>query len=415
MFCYLRLCHNPNLPFTKPSPILHLLLKPFSSSSSQNHSFTFNYLIQNLAFSPETASKISTKLQLNNSQNPDSVLALFKAHGFSISHLSNLIQTCPKLLTYHPNKTILPKLNFLLLKGASTSDLIDIIAKNPRFLYLNLQKSIIPFYDLFKRFLLSDESTIAFLKVRSWMIYSKTQSQNIHFLLKNGVPESKVGILFLNWYSVFTQNPPVFEKAVMELMELGFNPKTTFFTVALRAKINGKSHWQNKIDVYKKWGWSQEDIVSAFLKHPWCMLASVDKIEAVMKFFVNHIGWESSVLAKHPILILMSLEKRLIPRAFVLKYLESKGLVKDAKSGTPFKVSEDVFLKKFVNCFEEEASYLLKMYEDQKEVSHNMKIKKKFHIMFEKRFVTVIWEAASRVSTTMTQHDCNIESGFEDR
>ncbi|CAL5183781.1 unnamed protein product [Lathyrus oleraceus] len=370
MFSYLRLCHNPNLTFIKPSPILHLLLQPFSSSA--NHSFTLNYLIQNLAFSPETASKISTKLLLNNSQNPDSVLALFKSHGFSNSQLSTLIKTCPNLLTYHPNKTLLPKLNFLLQKGASTSDLIDIITKNPRILYLSLQNSIIPFYDLVKRFFLSDESTIASLKVRSCMIYSKTPSQNIQLLLQNGVPESKVGILFRNWYTVFTQNPPVFEKVVMELKELGFNPKTTFFTVALRAKINSKSNWENKIDVYKKWGWSQEDIVSAFLKHPWCMLASVDKIEAVMKFFVDHIGWESLVLAKHPILIMMSLEKRVIPRAFVLKFLESKGLVKDAKLARPFKVSEDVFLKKFVNCFEEEASNLLKLYEEKREVSRNV-------------------------------------------
>ncbi|CAI8590423.1 unnamed protein product [Vicia faba] len=343
--------------------------KPFSSSS-QNPSFTLNYLIQNLAFSPETASKISTKLHLHNSQKPDSVLAFFKSHGFSNSHLSTIIKTCPILLTYDPYKTILPKLNFLRQKGASTSDLIDIITKNPRFLYLSLQNSIIPYYDLVKRFLLSDESTLASLKSRVCVIYSKTPSQNIQFLIQNGVPESKVAILYRNWNIVLTQNPPVFEKVVMELIQLGFNPKTTFFIVALRAKIM-KPIWETKIDVYKKWGWSEQDIVAAFLRHPWCMMASVDKIEAVMKFFVDHIGWDSLALAKRPILIMMSLEKRVIPRTFVLKYLESKGLAKD-KWITPFMVSEDVFLKKFVNCFEEEASYLLKLYEEKKDVSHNV-------------------------------------------
>ncbi|XP_058764914.1 uncharacterized protein LOC131638372 [Vicia villosa] len=375
MFRYSRrafLCHNPNpnLTFTKPSPILNLLLQPFSSSP-QNHTFTLNYLIQNLAFSPETASKISTKVNLTNSQNPDSVLALFKSHGFSNSQLSTIIKTCPILLTYDPNKTLLPKLNFLLQKGASTSDLIDIITKNPRFLYLSLHKSITPFYDLVKRFLLTDESTIASLKLHVCLIYSRTPSRNIQFLIQNGVPESKVGILYRNWYIVLTQNPPVFEKAVMELIELGFNPKTTFFTVALRAKLM-KHRWQTKVDVYKKWGWSEEDIVSAFLRYPWCMMASVDKIEAVMKFFVDHIGWDSRVLAKDPVLIMMSLEKRVIPRAFVLKYLESKGLVKDTKLVRPFIVTEDVFLKKFVNCFKEEASYLLKLYEEKKDVSNSV-------------------------------------------
>ena len=155
----------------------------------------------------------------------------------------------------------------------------------------------------------------------------------------------------------------------MEVKELGFDPKTTLFFVALRAKINRKSHWEKKINVYKKWGWSDEIIASAFLKYPWCMLASVEKIEAVMKFFVNDMGWESNVLAKHPMLVMVSLEKRVIPRAFVLKFLQSKGLIKDAKLAAPFKVSEDVFLKRFVTCFEEEASQLLKLYEEKRDVS----------------------------------------------
>ncbi|CAL5183782.1 unnamed protein product [Lathyrus oleraceus] len=373
MFCYnirRSLLYRNNLTFTTSSPILHLLLKPFSSSSSKNHTFTLNYLIQNLAFSPQTASKISTKVLLHNSQNPDSVLALFKTYGFSNSQISSIIKKCPKLLIFNPNKTILPKLHFFLTKGASTSDLIQIVTKNPRFLYLSLQNSITPSYDLVKKFLLSDQSTIASIKIYPCFICSKTPSQNIQFLLQNGVPESKVVTFLLqNRNNLLTQNPPLFKKVVVELMELGFNPKTTFFTVALGAKIM-KPIWETKIGLYKKWGWSEENIVSAFVMYPWCMLTSESKIEASMSFFVNHMGWDSLVLAKNPILLSLSLEKRVIPRAFVLKFLESKGLIKYAKLAAPFKVSEDLFLKRYVNRFKEESSQLLKLYEEKKYVSN---------------------------------------------
>ena len=168
---------------------------------------------------------------------------------------------------------------------------------------------------------------------------------------------------------MLSKKPSVFEKAVLEVKDLGFKPDKTFFLVALHAKFSLKSVWEKKINAYKKWGWSDEIIASAFLKYPWCMLASVEKIDAVMQFFVNHMGWESNVLAKYPILVMLSLEKRVIPRAFVLKFLESKGLIKDAKSAAPFKASEDVFLKRYVNCFEEEASQLLKLYEEKRDVS----------------------------------------------
>jgi len=368
MLCYFR---RPLLFSFKTSTTLHLL-QPFSSSSSssfQNHSFTVNYLIQNCGFSPETASKLSNRVHLNNSQKPDSVLALFKSYGFSNSQLSSLIKTRTDILSYDPNKTILPKFNFLLSKGASNSDLVHIITRNPLMLSQSLKNTITPCYDFIKRFLLSDQSTIAALKHCSCFLYSKYPSHNIQFLLQNGVPESKIVFLFRNWYYMLSEKPPIFEKAVMEVKQLGFNPDKTFFLIALHAKISPKSVWERKINVYKKWGWSDEIIASAFLKYPWCMLASVEKIEAVMQFFVNHMGWESNVLAKYPILLMLSLEKRVIPRAFVLKFLQSKGLIKDAKSPAPFKVPEDLFLKRYVNCFEEDASHLLKLYEEKRDAS----------------------------------------------
>lgn len=384
MFCYYRrtlLCPN-NLTFrfktltiTQSSFLLHLL-QPFSSSS-QNYTFTVNYLIQNCGLSPETASKLSSKINLNNSQKPDSVLSLFKSHGFSNSQLSTLIKTHPKILSLDPNKTILPKLNFLLSKGASNSDLVQIITRSPAIFYKSLENTITPCYHFIKRFLLSDQSTIASLKNCTCLLFSKTLSQNVQILLQNGVPESKVLILFRNWYAIFAEKPSSFEKALVEVIELGFNPKTTVFIVALRAKINKKILWERKINVYKKWGWSEESFVSTFLKYPWCMLASVRKIEAAMKFFVDHMGWKPIVLAKHPILLLLSLEKRVIPRAFVLTFLESKGLIKDAKLARPFQLSESLFLKKFVYCFKEEASQLLKLYEEKKDVSNRM-LKKDF-------------------------------------
>ncbi|CAJ2658604.1 unnamed protein product [Trifolium pratense] len=99
------------------------------------------------------------------------------------------------------------------------------------------------------------------------MIFSKNPLQNIQLLIQNGVPESKV--VLRNWYPILAENPLFFNRVVVEVKELGFNPKSTVFIVALRAKVNNKSLWGRKIDVFKKWGWSEENVVSAFVKHPW--------------------------------------------------------------------------------------------------------------------------------------------------
>ncbi|KAK7303141.1 hypothetical protein RJT34_14042 [Clitoria ternatea] len=349
------LCLNPN-------PII-LTSKPFSSSS-KSHPFTYNYFLNTLGFTPETAFKLSTRLRLTNSARPDSVIALFRTHGFSNSLISSIIKAHPLLLSFRPTETILPKLDFFLQRGASSSDLMQIATKNPRFLYFGLKNSITPRYNLIKSFLLSHDSTLHSVKSCPAIVYSKNPHQNIQVLIHNGVPESKVALLLRYWASTLLVDPSVFKLRVEKVKNLGFDPKSSLFVVAVRVS---KTMWERKIGLYKKWGWSEDVVVSAFLKYPWCMLASEQKIEAMMEFCVNHLGWESLVLAKNPVLIMLSLEKRIIPRALVLQALHSKGLIKNANSAGHFQISEKTFLQKYVNGFAKEASHLLRLYEGGKE------------------------------------------------
>ncbi|PKI65081.1 hypothetical protein CRG98_014550 [Punica granatum] len=76
--------------------------------------------------------------------------------------------------------------------------------------------------------------------------------------------------------------------------------------------------------VYRNWGWSEEEFLSAFRKFALCMAASEDKINRTMRFFVDGMGWKPSPIAEHPILLTKSFEKRIVPRASVLQFLLSK-------------------------------------------------------------------------------------------
>ena len=85
------------------------------------------------------------------------------------------------------------------------------------------------------------------------------------------------------------------------------------------------------------------------------MLRSTVKINAVMSSWVKKLGWNSLTIAKGPAILGYSFQKRIIPRASVLQFLHSKGLVnKNASLHTPFHMTEKLFLQKFVKCFKEE-------------------------------------------------------------
>jgi mTERF domain-containing protein len=157
-----------------------------------------------------------------------------------------------------------------------------------------------------------------------------------------------------------------------EVKGLGFDPSMTTFEAALMAKkCMTKKLWNQKVDVFKKWGWSDEDVLEAFKRQPQCMLTSIDKINAVMSFWVNQLGWDATAIVKQPGVFGSSLERRIEPRATVLQYLLKNGLLKNKASITiPILVTDKLFLERYINRYKEESSYLLKLYAEKLNVAH---------------------------------------------
>ncbi|XP_058203930.1 uncharacterized protein LOC131318120 [Rhododendron vialii] len=158
-----------------------------------------------------------------------------------------------------------------------------------------------------------------------------------------------------------------FRICVDEVKRMGFNPSQMEFMSAIRVLTGmSKSTWEKKVEVYKKWGWTQDEILVAFKKHPNCMIASQDKINRVMDFLVKKMGWESSLVARRPKIIQLILEKRIVPRSAVYKALLLQGLIKTngISLSTWLNFSEKQFWKKVLSYKMEEAPELLKLYNE---------------------------------------------------
>ncbi|KAG5560963.1 hypothetical protein RHGRI_004105 [Rhododendron griersonianum] len=162
-----------------------------------------------------------------------------------------------------------------------------------------------------------------------------------------------------------------FRQIVEDGEKMGFDPSKGSLLRAIHVlRAVSKSTWEKKVEVYKKWGWTKDEILVAFKLYPDCMRASEDKINRVMDFAINQIGWESSVIARRPVLISLSFEKRILPRFAIYQVLSSKGIIK-AKgiSWTALSTSEKLFLEKFVIRYREEAPELLKLYKEKLELA----------------------------------------------
>ncbi|XWS14038.1 hypothetical protein CRYUN_Cryun36dG0089400 [Craigia yunnanensis] len=245
----------------------------------------------------------------------------------------------------------------------------------------SLKNKVVPNFNALEELHKSKDTAIVAIKRTPSIFYSNVES-TVATLRGHGVPDANIAMLIQRWPHLSTASPDEFNKTIEVVKKLGFNPMKSHFIIAIVAvKANRKALWEKKVNLYKSWGWSEEQIIAAFAKFPWCMVASEGKISALMDFLVNQMGWEASIVAERPFLFSYSLKKRFLPRASVIQFLLSRGLLEQKVSTVAgmFVCPEKVFMQKFLTSLKDEPQ-LLKLYTDKldpckvTEVSISMKL-----------------------------------------
>ncbi|KAL2459244.1 Mitochondrial transcription termination factor family protein [Forsythia ovata] len=343
--------------------------KPISKNENQEN-FTVNYLMNTWGFSPEKALSASKYVNFDSTEKPDSVVSLWKSHGFTTEQIENMVKRFPPIITCDPQKTLLPKIEFFRSLGMPESDVVSILCGTPTIFKRSLEKQIIPSYNYIKSLFESNGKSLGSMKRLAEILCCDRQSQllpNIEVLREAGVPELKIVALLQYQPRTLMVEREKFKKVVEQVKELGFRPASLKFILAVHAfRSMNKKTWEKKVELYKKWGWSEGEIILAFERHPYCMMISTDKITAIMDFLINKMGFESSVLLKRPALLSFSLGNRIIPRCSVYKVLLEKGLINKGKYLiSMLESTEKEFLQRFVQRYEGEAPGLLKLYEKE--------------------------------------------------
>ncbi|XP_037497478.1 transcription termination factor MTERF15, mitochondrial [Jatropha curcas] len=344
-----------------PYPFKALVTIRYFSSKSNTHSFTVSYLINSCGLSSQSAKRVSKYVNFENSERPDAVINLLKDYGLTKYQISQVIRGQPKLILFDPVKTILPKIQFL--RSIGVSDLPVMISKNPVFLSGSLNNLLIPVYGLIKSLLFSDEKVLIILKRISAfnMCYVKEHLPvNLSVLRELGMRQSTISILITNCPNAVCANSERFSEAIKNVVGMGFDPRNISFANALRMIMQMKSKtWKQKIDAFSRLGFSEEEIWSVIKKRPLCMGYSEKTIIKKIDFLVNKMGWQPAIIAKYPVVLCYSFEKRVVPRCSVVRVLILKGLIKpDISLKYILQSSEKNFLDMFVIKYQEQVPEL---------------------------------------------------------
>ncbi|XP_072977697.1 transcription termination factor MTERF8, chloroplastic-like [Typha angustifolia] len=309
-----------------------VLFLPFSTAAAKkpppNLQPMSEYLVSNCGFTSSEATKVSKQLShLKSTQKPDSVLRFLHLLGLNQTNIKNIVTWCPRILTADVDKTIKPKLQSIRDLGFSDSEIAELITANPSILRLT---TVISKIEYLRLHLPAKADLLKALKRDPTLLHSnlaETVVRNSALLQEHGLPESKISAALIKMPWLLTRKADSFRELVDYTVSLGVPHDSKMFLYALHAISRiSKETFRVKFELMKSFGWSEDNFYAAFRKAPNFLTRSNEKLRIIMSFLVNEVGLEAGYVAEHPMFLMFSFEKRLLPRHKVHQILKSEGL-----------------------------------------------------------------------------------------
>ncbi|CAL9200015.1 unnamed protein product [Musa hybrid cultivar] len=295
-----------------------------------------------------------------------------RSQGLGGAVIRKVISWEPNYLCYNVETNIAPKFQFLRDLGLSESDIVDAILKNHGILLFNVQRSIVPKLEMWETLLGSRELVLKHLKKTTRFFHSsveKTLHPNLKFLRDEcGIPEERVSVVLRSHPKLISQKPESLRALVARADELGMPRQSRMFVRTLDALHNvSQERFEAKVELMRSFGWSESEFSSAVRKAPTFLCISLDMLRRKVEFFMNVVGYTPSFIASHPNLLLLSLQKTVIPRFRVLEMLNTKGLwTRRGKFSYYVTLSNTKFMEKIVLPYKEKVPELLDIFESRR-------------------------------------------------
>ncbi|CAL5037649.1 unnamed protein product [Urochloa decumbens] len=349
----------PRLPSSQAAPpfFLHRSISSTASTIPPKSFAVEDYLVAAWGLTRAQAAKASKKLShLKSPSQPDAVLAFLSGLGIPRSDIAAVVVVYPKCLCASVERTLAPRVAELGGLGLSRSQIARIIPFSCRYSRCSSLRRTVGFWlEVFGSF---DKLLLA-LRMNNTMLGVDVESvakPNLAFLQQCGI--SACELLGMNLFSgrLFIMSPKSLQEAANRVEEeLGLKRESRMFRRALAlVAFMSKEDVTRKIELFQKFGFTQDQVLVIIRKAPLVLPLSEGKIRRVTHFLMRHIGLEAPYIVQRPALFMYSLERRLLPRHWLLKVLREKGLL-DVEFDYYYtaRLAEKIFLEKFMHPFKD--------------------------------------------------------------
>uniref|UniRef100_A0A453MTS7 Uncharacterized protein n=1 Tax=Aegilops tauschii subsp. strangulata TaxID=200361 RepID=A0A453MTS7_AEGTS len=296
-----------------------------------------DYLVDSCGLTRSQAIKAATKLShLKSPTKPNAVLAFLSGLGLSGADAAAVIAKDPLFLCAGVETTLVPVVDGLEGLGLSRPG----IARLMSLAYINFRcRSIVSKMQYYLPLFGSFDNFFRALQRSSYLLSSdldKVINPNVVFLRECGLDDCDIAKLCIRVPRMLTTNPERVRAMGAYAERLGMPRGSGMYRIALHAvSFLSEEKITAKVDYLKKtFSWSDAEVVMALSKAPMLLKRSKD-------------------------ILRRSLEDRLMPRCYVLKFLKENGLVdRDLSFSSALSIQEKYFMEKYIRPHNEAAPHL---------------------------------------------------------
>ncbi|CAD6265583.1 unnamed protein product [Miscanthus lutarioriparius] len=312
------------------------------TGGSDRASLTVHFLRHSCGLEDADAAKAAERVHLRSTKNARAVLALLRdTLGLPPASVARLVAAYPALRRF-------------------------LLASPNRFLTAGLHTRLRPNLSLLRNLLGTEENVLAAVKQSMELIYGNLEIvllPKLQVLRDHGVTEEVLVKLVTTHPKALVHRSTRFDEGLAAMKDLGVSPDSGIFPYAFGvfAKMY-QSKWDRRVQNYVSLGWTEEQVRRAFVRHPYCMSVSEDKVKKCMQFIAEKLGWNPDYVSSCPTVLSFSHEKRVLPRYRVLDILVSRGVIKNGIRMSHLTMSEKKFKEKYVDRYHEDITQVLEAY-----------------------------------------------------
>ncbi|XP_037449665.1 transcription termination factor MTERF4, chloroplastic-like [Triticum dicoccoides] len=349
------------------SPLSRLISAAAPAVSPNPSSFAVEeYLVATCGLTRPQAAKASAKLShLKSPAKPDAVLAFLAGLGLSGADVAALVAKDPQLLCAGVEKTLAPNVAGLTGFGLSPSEIARLVwLSRNSFRSRSIVSKLQYYLPLFG----SSEHLLRAFKRNPYLLSSDLEGvvkPNVAYLHECGLGACDIAKLCISRPGLLVINPERFQDMVAYAENIGVPCGSGMFSHALHAvACFSKEEIAARVDYLKNtFMWTDAEVGIAVSKAPLILTRSKESLQRRSEFLISKVGLEPAYIACRPAMLTYSLEGRLRPRYYVVKFLKESGLLDhDRGYFGAVTISEKVFVEKFICPHKDAAPHLAEDY-----------------------------------------------------